>query len=111
MPEREGLGRRQQDTECANHDARLTEIENEHNRQAGWMKAAAGFASIAIAVIGYFGMNIISKLSTIESLLNKSDVAIARMDVTVQNHEQRLKDIETRHNIIDSSSYRKAGTK
>ena len=111
MPEREGLGRRQQDTECANHDDRLTMIEEEHAKQAGYIKSMTVIVGvltlIAIPLVSWFCSSLLSKLSNIEAMLGKNDVMVARMDVTVQNHEQRIKDIEARHNFIDQSSYKK----
>lgn len=84
-------------------EARIDDIDQEVHKQSGWLKAAAGFAAIAVVALGGFNSIILSKLSTIESLLTTNQVTIAEIKRDFAALEKRVGDIERRHDFLDQN--------
>lgn len=97
MTEREGVGRRERDQECIEHEKRMDKVDADVNKQSGWLKASAGFTGVAMMIIGSFSSTIINKLNTIESLLTDSKISIAQHTEQIKGLDQRVRDIEDRH--------------
>lgn len=87
---------------CQSED-KIDEIETEVYKQSGWLKAAAGFAGIAVVALGSFNGVVLSKLSTIETLLTNNQVSIAEVKKDIIALDQRIKDIEERHKFLDQN--------
>lgn len=95
------LLRRQEDIDrdanCKEHEQNMDRINMKLARQEGWFKAAAGFMSIAVVILGWFGTIIIGQLSSIEKALNKSDVISERHTQQISNIDARLTIVEAQH--------------
>lgn len=84
-------------------EERIDDIDKEVHKQSGWLKTAAGVSSIIAIFVGSYCNKIVTKLETIESLLNGNNVAIAEMRKDIKTHEDRLQDIEKRHLFLDQN--------
>ena len=99
---RKNQGRRCYDmTEPCTREERIDDIDQEIHKQSGWFKAAAGFGAVAIMALGAFNGIIISKLSSIETLLTNNQISIAEIKKDLGSHEQRIKDLEDRNTWTD----------
>lgn len=101
--ERQGPGRREADASCEDHDTRLTKVEKILNVQYGWLKAAGVFFAVILPILGYLGMSIDNKLTTIISKQSVGDVAFAEIRRDIGDHEVRIKKIESRHDWLDQN--------
>ena len=97
---RESL-RRQEDIErdanCKEHEKDMDKINIKLSKQEGWFKAAAGFMSIAVIILGWFGTIIIGQLSSIDKALNNSSVVNERHTQQIENLSSRVFTIESQH--------------
>jgi hypothetical protein len=105
---RSGVERRQmpeRTVNCANHEERMDKVDEDINQGKGWFKAAAGFASLAVMLVGFVGANINSKLSNIETMLttDKSDIRLLNEKVT--NLQQDVREVQERHRTQDERSW------
>lgn len=91
--------------ECIKEE-RIDDIDQELHKQSGWLKAAGGFLGIAVLALGSFNGVILSKLTSIESLLTSNQVSIAEVRKDVQSLDQRVKEIEERHKWLDQNGQR-----
>lgn len=104
---RESL-RRQEDIErdlnCKEHEEKMDTIKEDMgmlkqklSKQEGWFKAAAGFLSLAVIMLGWFGTIIIGQLSSIDKALNGSNVISERHTQQIENLSARTYNIEEQH--------------
>ncbi len=99
--ERAGNGRRKADENCPMHEARLDDMDAELHKQSGWFKASAAFMTVAVMCISGFGNVILTKLTSIESLLSESKVTLMQHSEQIKALDCRVKDIEDRHRYQD----------
>jgi hypothetical protein len=100
-PEREGIGRRQQDTDCATHEKRLDEMDNHIATNKGWLKGTASLVGVVGFIMVLFCTTIITKLGSISDLLTDYKVLLKQHDTEIINMKQDIRDIIDRHKIID----------
>lgn len=81
---------------CTN-EGRIDDIDQEVHKQSGWLKAAAGFAGIAIMALGGFNGIILSKLSNIETLLTDSRLVQSRQSEQIDSLKHRVDQLEEYH--------------
>ena len=103
LPERQGPGRREQDSNCKDHDERLDKVERILDRQYGWIKAAGAFLAIIMPLVGWLGLSIQSRLTTIIDMQSNGRVVTAEMQRDIRDHDNRLRDIEDRHKFLDQN--------
>ena len=110
MPERNGVGRRLEDEEWRAHQEQLDgfekelgEMDREVHKQSGWLKTAAVVLSVSGVVLGGISNQILTKLTAIETMLNKTDVSLARHEERLSNCEKDIKEIQERHKYLDQN--------
>jgi hypothetical protein len=85
------------------HERRMDTVDQDIKKQEGWLKASAGFMTIAMIIVGSLCNVIITKLTTIEGMLGKTDVSIARHEERLSNVESDVKEIKARHTYLDQN--------
>ena len=89
--------RRSEDRECAAHEDRLDSMDFKLASNRGWLKGASALVSVVGFVLSTFCVVIINKLSSIQDLLSKNDVTMARYDGLISRNSVRLDIIESKH--------------
>lgn len=100
---RNGVGRRQQDTDCAEHDRRLDDVEINHQKLESRWTSMLWFIGIAVIGLGGFNSVILSKVTAIESLLTDSKVVQMQHSEQIKALQQDVKDIQERHKYLDQN--------
>lgn len=95
--ERQGVGRRQADQECIAHEERLDAVERKLAWQKGAMYVIVGFVGVSMPVIGWMGNAIYGKVSSIEIMLNRNELASTVLTEQVKSIDRRVQAIEDRH--------------
>lgn len=99
-------GRRQSDEECLMHEERLDEMDAHINKQNGWLKGTALIVVIStvilIPVTSWFLSGIVTKLGSIEGLLNASNNTLTLHTEQIKNIDRRVTVIEERHITDDT---------
>jgi hypothetical protein len=103
FPQERKLKRRKEDTECLVHEERLDHVDRTVSKQSGWLKTAAVVLAFSGTVLGSVCNLILSKLSSIESLLSKTDITLARHEERICGVEADVKEIKERHKYLDQN--------
>ena len=107
MPEHEntrhGVGRREDDQACREHEQRMDGMDKELHTLLGWIKTSGLLITVAGAIIGYMGTNINAKLTSIETLLSDNKVMLERHNQQIIQLQGDVKDIQDRHKYLDQN--------
>lgn len=102
---RSGEGRRSSD--CKEHETRLDQIDADVQKQSGWLKATALIGVVLTLIIvpisSWFLGSVLTKLTSIESLLNSNNLTLSLHTEQIKNIQADVKEIQDRHKIIDQN--------
>jgi hypothetical protein len=93
--------RRKEDLSCKEHEERIDRMDGDIRSISMQLKIAGSILSIAMIVLGALSNLILTKLTNIESLLNKNDIVLMEHSQRIKNCEQDIADIKERHKFID----------
>lgn len=116
IQEREGVGRRERDQECLDHEKRMDKVDldmvsqsNELSKQSGWLKASALLVLISMATIGGLSNMILTRLTSIDDKLNANNLSYNTLNTRFEGLVKRVDDLEERQRFYHDSikGYRK----
>jgi archaellum component FlaC len=103
-PERQGVGRRKVDEDCAAHEKRLDVMDQHIASNKGWLKGTASLVGVVGFIMVLFCTTIITKLGSISDLLTDYKVMLKQHETEINNMKTDIKDINERHKFIDQNS-------
>lgn len=107
QPDRQGPGRRQEDKDCAAHEDRLDSMERKQSWQKGATYVATAVLGVGMALIGWTGNALYTKVSSIESMLNQGAITASVLATKYESLEMRVKAIEDRHTYEQQNNGRR----